>query len=159
MTKVASMISTLAENFPAEMFSSWHSHNSTSFFEQLFNLTRQLLQLVSNPDNQMDHDSKERYLEAFNDLLNAWVLFGTSIMLIIVIVSSLINSFPVGSPLTPYGASPVMSDSLLQNYGGGVFEDYVRARLAIAQKELFDLEEDLDDAPDDVVCSCSLQMS
>lgn len=58
----------------------------------------------------------------------------------------------MGSPLTPYGTAPVLSDALLQNYGGNIFEFYVKARLAIAQKELTELDEDLNEAPEDMVC-------
>lgn len=75
MTKVASMVNALAANFPPEMFVSWNN-NTASFFDHMFNLTRELLQMVSTPDSSMAHDEKESYLVAFNDILNAWVLFG-----------------------------------------------------------------------------------
>lgn len=77
ITKVASMVNTLATNFPSEMFVSWNN-NTGSFFEHLFNLTRELLRVVSDPASGLDHENKESYLSAFNDLLNAWVLFGKS---------------------------------------------------------------------------------
>lgn len=57
----------------------------------------------------------------------------------------------MGSPLTPYGTAPVIPEELLRNYGGSIFESYVKARLAIAQRELIELDEDLNEAPDDVV--------
>lgn len=143
ITKVSSMINTLAVNFPPELFVSW-SNNTGSFFEHLFNLTRQLLQVVSDPKSGFDHDTRESYLTAFNDLLNAWVIFGRT-------KPNHRYLHEAGAPLTPYGTNPVIPEEPLRNFGGGIFEAYVQARLAVSHQELADEDLDLDDAPDDEV--------
>jgi hypothetical protein len=137
------MINTLAINFPPEHFVSW-DNNTGSFFEHLFNLTRQLLQVVSNPHSGFGHDVIETYLAAFNDLLNAWVIFGKRAFCWFLM-------WIAGAPLTPYGTIPVIPEEPLRNFGGGIFESYVQARLAVAHQELADEDLDLNDAPDDEV--------